>query len=139
MSFLEANAWQRESLQLRAQGYDGFLVLVGLFLVLLMENMWGFDPDAFKTTAASDAFLSFLVVGTASGIFTILTLTMISLKLQRLMARDVASLHVHQLSGSDSGPRNGHPEDGQTVPPNAGKGSFASGKSVARLDRLAKR
>lgn len=114
-SFLEANAWQRESLQLRAQGYDAFLVLVALFFVLLLENTWTFDPSSFKSAAAGEVFLGFLIIGTSAGIFTILTMTLINLKLQRLMARDVADLHVHQVRPS------------------------SKSQNLARLDRLAKR
>lgn len=69
MAFLHANAWQRDSVGLRLAGYDGFLVVVGLFLVLLLEGLLSFDPNAFESTWAGDAFLVTLVFGTAFGGF----------------------------------------------------------------------
>lgn len=90
--FLEANSWQREAMTIRVDSQDGFLVLIGLFVVLLLENLWSFESLTFASQAAEDAFLALLVCGAACGVFAIFSMTMIKLKLQRLMVRDVASL-----------------------------------------------
>lgn len=96
VSFLDANRWQRECLQLGSEGYDGFVVLVGLFLVLLVENLWTFDPSTFVSEISSDAFLTLLVTGTAFGLFTIFSITLIKLKVQRLLTRDIYALKIYQ-------------------------------------------
>lgn len=94
-AFLRANGWQRQSMQLRAQGYDGLLVLVGLFLVLILENVWSFDRDSFESSLASDVFLALLLLAASSGLFTVFTITLINMKLQRLQARDEANFNSH--------------------------------------------
>lgn len=99
MAFLHANAWQRDSVGLRLAGYDGFLVVVGLFLVLLLESLLSFEPNAFESTWAGDAFLITLVLGTVFGIFTTFSTVMIKGKLQRLIVRDLATLNVQQHPG----------------------------------------
>lgn len=89
--------WQRETLSMRATGQDGFLVLAGLFFVLLVENLWSFDPREFDSATAGDGFLGVLILGAACGIFSIFAVTMVRLKLQRLLARDVACLNAQQV------------------------------------------
>lgn len=81
---------------MRATGQDGFLVLAGLFFVLLLENLWSFDPREFDSATASDGFLGVLILGAACGIFAIFAVTMVRLKLQRLLARDAACLNAQQ-------------------------------------------
>ncbi|CAM9742027.1 unnamed protein product [Scytosiphon promiscuus] len=98
--FLDANRWQREAMETRVEAQDGFLVLIGLFVVLLLENLWAFESLTFASEAAEDAFLVLLVCGAACGVFAIFSMTMIRLKLQRLMVRDVASLKAQQVMGS---------------------------------------
>ena len=95
--FLEANSWQREAVETRVDSQDGFLVLIGLFAVLVLENLWSLDPDTFGSKTAFDAFLVVLVCGAACGVFAIFSMTMIRLKLQRLMVRDIAALNVQQV------------------------------------------
>ena len=95
--FLNANLWQREVIETRINAQDGFLFLIGLFVVLLLENMWSFDPSAFSSETKLDAFLALLVFGASCGVFAIFSMTMVRLKLQRLMVRDIAALRVQQV------------------------------------------
>lgn len=96
LAFLSAHAWQHESLQLRAVSNDGFLVMVGLFLVLILENIWSFDPGAFSSVALANGFVTALVLGAACGLFTLFSTAMVTAKLKRLLARDTCNLHVQQ-------------------------------------------
>ena len=96
MAFLHANTWQRDSISMRMGGYDGFHVLVGLFLVLLLEALFSFDPSGFESVWASNAFLATIVCGTACGVFTMVSTAMIKGKIQRLMIRDHATVNVQQ-------------------------------------------
>lgn len=95
--FVGANRWQREAITTRVNAQNGFLVLIGLFVVLVLENLWSFDPDVFASDDASILFLLFLVLGSACGVFTIFSTTLVSLKLQRLIVRDIAALEVQQV------------------------------------------
>lgn len=88
-------------MQLGSEGYDGFVILVGLFLVLLVENLWSFDPTTFSSAAAGDLFLGLLVAGAAFGLFTIFSITVIKLKVQRLLARDILAMYLHHQSTLD--------------------------------------
>ncbi|CAB1107292.1 unnamed protein product [Ectocarpus sp. CCAP 1310/34] len=97
--FLNANLWQREAIETRINAQDGFLVLIGLFVVLMLENMWSFDPSTFTSEMRLDAFLALLVFGASCGVFAIFSMTMVRLKLQRLMVRDIAALKVQQVTG----------------------------------------
>ncbi|CAM9984013.1 unnamed protein product [Choristocarpus tenellus] len=99
-AFLNANSWQREALGYRVDGYNGFLVLVTLLLVLILENLWSFDKQGFKSSEAADMFVIVLIVGAACGMFTVVTITMVTLKLQRLLARDISALRVQQRGSS---------------------------------------
>lgn len=95
--FLDANSWQRETIKTRVDSQDGFLVLIGLFVVLVLENLWSFDPKSFASETALNVFLVTLVCGAACGVFAIFSMTMIRLKLQRLLVRDIASLKSQQV------------------------------------------
>eukprot|EP00903_Cladosiphon_okamuranus_P016956 g15631.t1 len=97
--FIKANLWQREVVELRVNSQDGFLVLIGLFVVLVLENLWSLETDTFTSEANLEVFLILLVCAAASGVFSIFSITMIRLKLQRLMVRDIASLRVQQVPG----------------------------------------
>ncbi|CAM9291779.1 unnamed protein product, partial [Ectocarpus sp. 13 AM-2016] len=97
--FLNANLWQREAIETRINAQDGFLFLIGLFVVLMLENMWSFDPSTFTSETRLDAFLALLVFGASCCVFAILSMTMVRLKLQRLMVRDIAALKVQQVTG----------------------------------------
>lgn len=100
MKFLEQNKFQRECLQLGSEGYDGFIVVVGLFLVLLVENLWTFDPDSFSEEKLGDAFLILLVAGTACGLFSIFSVTYVKLKVQRLLTRDMYGVELFYMPKS---------------------------------------
>lgn len=95
--FIKANLWQREVMEIRINSQDGFLVLIGLFVVLVLENLWSLEPDAFASEATLQVFLVLLVCAAACGVFAIFSMTMIRLKLQRLMVRDIAALRVQQV------------------------------------------
>lgn len=90
--FIKANLWQREAMEIRVNSQDGFLVLIGLFVVLVLENLWSLDPDEFASKEKLEVFLILLVCAAAGGVFAIFSMTMIRLKLQRLMVRDIAAL-----------------------------------------------
>lgn len=94
---MELNECQRECLQLGSEGYDGFIVVVGLFLVLLVENLWTFDPDSFSEEKLGDVFLILLVAGTAFGLFTIFSVTYVKLKVQRLLTRDMYAIELFKM------------------------------------------
>ena len=95
--FLEANSWQRETIETKVDSQDGFLVLIGLFVVLVLENLWQFDADVFASSMRLEVFLALLVCGAACGVFAIFSMTMIRLKLQQLVARDIAALRSLQV------------------------------------------
>eukprot|EP00752_Nemacystus_decipiens_P014989 g13346.t1 len=98
--FIKANLWQREVMEIRVNSQDGFLVLIGLFVVLVLENLWSLEPDVFASEANLEVFLVLLVCAASSGVFSIFSMTMIRLKLQRLMVRDIAALRAQQVTGS---------------------------------------
>lgn len=99
--FIKANLWQREAMEIRVNSQDGFLVLIGLFVVLVLENLWSLDPDEFASTEKLEVFLILLVCAAAGGVFAIFSMTMIRLKLQRLMVRDIAALkQVNRFGGN---------------------------------------
>ncbi|CAM9464783.1 unnamed protein product [Discosporangium mesarthrocarpum] len=95
-AFLNANYWQREALTYRNSGFDGFLVLVALLLVLLIENLWVSEVSDFSSPMAADTVVVVLIIGVASGMFTLFSITLVTLKMRRLLCRDVAALHVQQ-------------------------------------------
>lgn len=88
-SFITANKWQRQCLELGSEGYNSFIVIVSLFLVLLVENLWSFDPSFFSSAEMGDAVLALLIFGAGFGLFTMLSATAIKMKVQRLLARDI--------------------------------------------------
>lgn len=92
-AFLHANKWQRENAQLRTSVLDGFLFLVGLFHLFLLEQLWSSDLTAFKTSRNGDVFLFLLVIGAGCGSFTIFSMTMVKIKVQRMLVRDNAALN----------------------------------------------
>lgn len=95
MAFFDANKWQRDTMKRGSEGYDGFVVFVGLFIVLLVESIWTFDPTVFSCVALSEAFLILLLVGAACGLFTIFSITVLRIKVQRLLARDSIAMHSY--------------------------------------------
>lgn len=96
LAFVNANKWQRDCLERGSEGYNGFVVLVGLFLVLLVENLWTFDPTAFSSSRTGEVFLALLIAGAGFGLFSIFSITGIKIKLQRLLARDILAIYIYQ-------------------------------------------
>ncbi|CAN0379791.1 unnamed protein product [Ectocarpus fasciculatus] len=64
--------------------------------------MWSFDPSTFSSETKLDVFLALLVVGASCGAFAIFSMTMVRLKLQRLMVRDISALKVQQVTGPNN-------------------------------------
>lgn len=95
--FLEANSWQRETIEAKVDSQDGFLVLIGLFVVLVLENLWQFDAETFASPGRLEAFLALLVFGAAFGVFAIFSMTLIRIKLQKLVVRDITALKSLQV------------------------------------------